>query len=247
MDNLIYYILSALAVLIILTVHEYSHGYAAYKLGDNTARNMGRLTLNPIKHLDPAGALCMILFHFGWAKPVPINPRNFKNPKRDFAITALAGPLSNLLLAFFSAFLYILLGATLKDVTFQSNFVYSLASNSLLFIYLFHIINIGIVIFNLIPIPPLDGSRILNVILPPKVYFGIMKYEQKIYWGLVCWLIFGTYVTRALLSIPLVANNAVLSFIASLFSLSDMLGAAFSALSGLMMKFWQLIPFLNPR
>lgn len=247
MDNLIYYILSALAVLIILTVHEYSHGYAAYKLGDNTARNMGRLTLNPIKHLDPAGALCMILFHFGWAKPVPINPRNFKNPKRDFAITALAGPLSNLLLAFFSAFLYILLGATLKDVTFQSNFVYSLASNSLLFIYLFHIINIGIGIFNLIPIPPLDGSRILNVILPPKVYFGIMKYEQKIYWGLVCWLIFGTYVTRALLSIPLVANNAVLSFIASLFSLSDMLGAAFSALSGLMMKFWQLIPFLNPR
>ena len=245
MDNLIYYILSALAVLIILTVHEYSHGYAAYKLGDNTARNMGRLSLNPIKHLDPAGAVCMILFHFGWAKPVPINPRNFKNPKRDFAITALAGPLSNLLLAFFSAFLYLLLGAALKDVTFQSKFVYSLLSNLLLFVYLFHIINIGIGIFNLIPIPPLDGSRILNVVLPPRIYFGIMKHEQKIYWGLVCWLVFGTYVARALLSVPIVANTPALSFIAGLFSLSDILGTAFSALSNLMIKFWQLIPFLT--
>ena len=82
MNNVVYYILSALAVLIILTVHEYAHAYAAYKLGDNTARSLGRLSLNPLKHLDPIGALCMLVFHFGWAKPVPINARNFKNPKR---------------------------------------------------------------------------------------------------------------------------------------------------------------------
>ena len=94
-------ILSALATLITLSIHEFSHAFAAYKLGDNTAKYMGRLSINPLKHLDPAGALCMIFFRFGWAKPVPIDPRNFKNPKKDFALSALAGPLSNLILRFF--------------------------------------------------------------------------------------------------------------------------------------------------
>ena len=168
MNQIAYYTLSALAVLLILTVHEYAHAYAAYKLGDPTAKNLGRLTLNPIKHLDPMGALCMIIFHFGWAKPVPINARNFKNPKRDFALSAMAGPLSNMIFAFFSAFLYLLLLSIFKDIKFNSEFTFKLAENTLLFVYIFHIINIGIGIFNLIPIPPLDGSRILNVILPPK-------------------------------------------------------------------------------
>ena len=134
-DDLIYYVLSALAVLIILTIHEYSHGYMAYKLGDNTAKSYGRLTLNPIKHLDPVGALCLVFFHFGWAKPVPINPRNFKNPKRDFALVALAGPLSNLIFAFLSALLYLLVYALFKDVKFSSEFVFSIVNNTLNFIY----------------------------------------------------------------------------------------------------------------
>ena len=111
MNNLAYYLLSALAVLIILAVHEYCHGYAAYKMGDNTAKNYGRLTLNPIKHLDPIGAVCMLFFHIGWAKPVPVNARNFKNPKKGFAIVALAGPIANIIMGFFSAFLYLLLYA----------------------------------------------------------------------------------------------------------------------------------------
>ena len=93
-------LLTALAVLITLTVHEYCHGYAAYKLGDNTAKNLGRLTLNPIKHLDPIGFLCMLLAGFGWAKPVPINSRNFKKPRYGIALTSFAGPASNLILAF---------------------------------------------------------------------------------------------------------------------------------------------------
>ena len=101
-------ILSALATLITLSIHEFSHALAAHKLGDDTAKYMGRLTINPIKHLDPIGALCMVFFRFGWAKPVPINPRNFKNPKRDFALSAMAGPLSNLVIAFFSSFFYML-------------------------------------------------------------------------------------------------------------------------------------------
>ena len=119
MDSIVRYIFSFLAVMIILPVHEFAHGYAAYKLGDNTARNLGRLTLNPIKHFDIVGCLCLILFHFGWAKPVPINPRNFRNPKRDFALTALAGPLSNLLLAFISVFLNLLIFSAVKNTLYK--------------------------------------------------------------------------------------------------------------------------------
>ena len=244
-DDLIYYVLSALAVLIILTIHEYSHGYMAYRLGDNTAKSYGRLTLNPIKHLDPIGALCMVFFHFGWAKPVPINPRNFKNPKRDFALVALTGPLSNLIFAFISSLLYLLIYALFKDVKFTSEFTYSIVSNTLSFVYIFHIVNIGIALFNLIPVPPLDGSRILNVILPAKTYFAIMKHERKIYFILLGWLILGDYVSRFLLSIPIIAINPVFSFVAGLFSLTDLLGGLFSIVSDGMMSFWRLIPFLN--
>lgn len=245
MNEIVYYTLSALAVLIILTLHECAHAFAAYKLGDPTAKNLGRLSLNPIKHLDPLGAICMIFFHFGWAKPVPINARNFKKPKRDFALCALAGPLTNLVFAFIFAFIYLLMFALLRDVVFTSDFLFALVENLLLFVYLFHIINIGIGIFNLIPIPPLDGSRILNVVLPPKYYFGIMRYERKIYLGLIVWLAFGDFAKRALLSFSLVASNPVLAFIAGLLSLSDILGALFSVISDAMMNFWQLIPFLK--
>ncbi len=245
MDRIIYYILSALAVLIILTIHEYSHAYAAYKLGDNTAKSCGRLTLNPIKHLDPVGALCMIIFQIGWARPVPINPRNFKKPKRDFALTSLAGPLSNIIFAFFSAFLYLLLLRLFSSVTFESEFLFNLAKNLLLFVALFHSINIGIGIFNLIPVPPLDGSRILNAVLPERAYFAVMKHERKIYYALLIWLLLGSYVKRALLTVPFIAANPVLSFIAGIFSLSDMLGALISLISEGMLGFWQLIPYLN--
>lgn len=246
MNYFAYYLLSAMAVLIILTIHEYSHGYVAYRLGDNTAKNMGRLTLNPIKHIDPLGALCMLLFHVGWAKPVPINPRGFKKPKRDFALTALAGPLANLIMAFFGGLLYLGLYAALKDVKFaDEGFLYQLASNSLLFLSLFHTINIGIALFNLIPIPPLDGSRILNVILPEKAYFAIMKYERKIYFAFLFWLILGDYAAAGIRMIPIVASTPWLYSLVGILSLPDLLGVAISFISELMLKFWQLIPFLK--
>lgn len=244
-DIIIGYILSALAALIVLTIHEYSHAFAAHKLGDNTAQAVGRLTLNPLKHLDPFGVLCMIVFHFGWAKPVPINPRNFKKTKRDFAITSLAGPLSNLITAFFAAFIYLLFYSLVKNLTVESLFVYNLIVYSLEFIYIFHLINIGIAIFNLVPVPPLDGSRILTVILPPKAYFGIMRYERYIYLALLAWLFLGGYVESALLAIPFISNNEILAFLAGLFNLSDCLSNIFEIISNAMLSFWQLIPFLR--
>ena len=170
METLIYYLLSAIAALVALTVHEYCHGYAAYKLGDETAKNFGRLTLNPLKHLDPYGVICLVLFRIGWAKPVPINARNFKKPKRDFAITAAAGPASNLILGFISALIYLLIFALVKDMTFPAkNFTYHLINNILTFVFIFHSVNVGLGLFNLLPIPPFDGSRLLNVILPANI------------------------------------------------------------------------------
>ena len=243
--KILYYALSALAVLIVLTIHEYSHAYAAYKLGDPTAKNVGRLTLNPIKHIDPFGALCMLLFHFGWARPVPINPRNFKNPKRGFAISAMAGPLSNLVMAFISAFVHLLTYALLRDVKFTSEFTYNIAQNTLDFIYVFHIINVGIAVFNLLPVPPLDGSRLLNAILPTRAYFKVMRYERQIYFGLLAWLLLGDFVKRALLSVPFIGSNAVLARIAGIFSLNDILGSIIEFIYFKILDFWYLIPFIN--
>lgn len=239
------YVLSALAVLIVLTIHEFSHAFAAYKLGDPTAQRMGRLTLNPIKHLDPIGALCMFFFHFGWAKPVPINARYFKKPRFHFALTALAGPASNLITAFFSALLYLIMNAFFpKIVGLNNTFVIEFYINIASFIYVFHRINVGIALFNLIPVPPLDGSRIFLTFLPPKAYFGIMKYERYIYFGLIGWLFAGDIVKKLLLNIPFISSSRVLSFAAGVFSLSDMLDTAFGYVSKLMFMIWELIPFL---
>ena len=246
MENLVYYILSAFAALIALTVHEYCHGYAAYKMGDDTAKNFGRLTLNPLKHLDLYGTICMILFHVGWAKPVPVNARNFKDPKKGFAITAAAGPAANLVLAFISAFVYLLTFALAKDITFESkDFTYHIISNLLTFLFVFHSINVGLGLFNLLPIPPFDGSRLLYVVLPPKAYFAVMKYERKIYLGVVLWLLLGDYAAMGVRMIPFVESSPVLYWLAGILSLSDMLGTVIGWVSTMMIKFWQLIPFLK--
>ena len=187
-------------LLLVLTVHEVAHGYVAMRLGDPTARNFGRLSLNPLKHIDPIGALCMFFFRFGWAKPVPINTRYFKNPRRDMAISAAAGPVSNLLMAFvgvivfyFSAYFigfrgegisfvlrYSFIEQVLPSVEFADRFQFVW----LLFVQTFVFMNLSFGFFNLFPVPPLDGSRIFLQFLPPKYYFGIMKYEQYIMLGL---------------------------------------------------------------
>ena len=123
-DTLIQFLFVVPCVLIALTFHEFAHGYMAYKLGDPTAKNLGRLTLNPLKHLDPIGTICMIFFHFGWAKPVPINSRYFKKPRRDMALTAAAGPIMNFILALFGMLVCRILTKIFVAFPAQSDFVY---------------------------------------------------------------------------------------------------------------------------
>ena len=181
-------------ILLALTFHEVSHGYAAYRMGDSTAKNFGRLSLNPLKHLDIVGALCMLVFHFGWAKPVPINSRNFKNPRKGMAITALAGPVSNFILAFISLLLFYICAALLELIPTESDlpdFLCKFIAYTLLFFQYGTILNVSLGLFNMIPVPPLDGSRVLYVFLPPKYYFGVMKYERYISLALFALLYIG--------------------------------------------------------
>lgn len=189
-------LLSLPAIFISLSIHEAAHGYAAYKLGDPTAKNLGRLTLNPLKHIDPIGFICMFLFGIGWANPVPVNSRYFKKPRRDMAITAAAGPLSNLLLAIVFTLLLRLLMIPV-DINYSDSFVSTETgiyySSSIMddkvfwiltilvcILYFGIVLNLSLMLFNLIPLPPLDGSRIAYIFMPPKWYFGIMKYEKYI-------------------------------------------------------------------
>ncbi|MDL2260237.1 site-2 protease family protein [Deltaproteobacteria bacterium OttesenSCG-928-K17] len=169
-------LMMVIPVLLALTVHEYAHGLAAWKLGDNTAKNAGRLTLNPLSHLDPLGTL-MIFFSglFGWAKPVPFDPRNFKNPVRDTTLVALAGPLANLVTAVVLALLFRLaLHLGLLDLI-------DLYSKGFIILIIWELairINILLCIFNLLPLPPLDGFKVLSYFLPHK--YIIMAYEKQI-------------------------------------------------------------------
>lgn len=165
---------SLLVVFIVMPMHEFAHGYVAYKLGDNTAKYSGRLTLNPLAHISPLGTAAIILFGFGWAKPVPVDPRNFKKPKVGMAIVSAAGPLSNFIVAFLGAFI---LNAFL---TFGSAIPYNVVSYIFIFLYYFVSINVCLAVFNLIPLPPFDGSKILAVFLPDKVIESYYKYQGTI-------------------------------------------------------------------
>ena len=183
-------LLSLPIILLSLSVHETAHAIAANRLGDPTAKNLGRITLNPVKHLDPIGFLCMLLCGFGWANPVPINSRYFKNPRRDMAISAAAGPVSNVVLAFVFALLLKISYSVLPGmITTQSSL--ELASILITFLSIGVSLNITLAVFNLLPVPPLDGSRMLYVFLPPKQYFGVMKYERYISLGIMVLLLIG--------------------------------------------------------
>ena len=163
-------ILGLVPALLCVTLHEFSHGYAAYKLGDDTAKRVGRLTLNPLRSLDPLGLVMLLVFHFGWAKPVPVNMFRFKNPKRGMALTALAGPMCNLVLAVVFMFFYGLAFIPLGRSAVGGYFLEMIQITA--------VISLGYTVFNLIPISPLDGSKVLYAFMRDEAYYKLMRYEK---------------------------------------------------------------------
>lgn len=184
-NSMVTLLLRVVAVLICIMVHEVSHGLAAYLLGDPTAKAQHRLSFNPLRHIDPFGALMMLLVGFGWAKPVPVDMRYFKKPKAGMAITALAGPISNFVLAYVALLIaYVILGAAVVTGALAQGTLQGILD----FCTLTASLSIGLGVFNLIPFPPLDGSKVVGAFLPDKVYYKILRYEFA-----------GTFILMALL------------------------------------------------
>jgi Zn-dependent protease len=208
-ESILQFIILAPPLLLALTVHEFAHGYVAFRLGDPTAQALGRLTLNPLKHLDPLGTLAFFIFHFGWAKPVPVNGAYFRNPRKDMLWVALAGPVTNLALAIISALMTKTVWLLAKSLPYSPlGEAVLVPLNSTLIASVW--INLVLAIFNFLPIPPLDGSRILAGLLPPdlaRAYASIERY------GFILIIILALTGVLSKLIIPLIdfANSLLLS------------------------------------
>ena len=201
-DLIIYISSIAFVVFCATPLHEFAHAFIAVKLGDDTPRLRGRLTINPMAHIDKRGALMIFLFGFGYAKPVEVRMRKFKKPKRDMAFVALAGPVSNILQSLVLLFIY------------NALYHFGSANDNIMMVYMgmffFYaaVINVNLAVFNLLPIPPLDGSRLATALLPAKYYYKIMQYERYIMIGLFVLLFTG------ILSTPLsLLSSAVISLL----------------------------------
>ena len=203
LQNIIAQILAVLVIIfLILPFHEWAHAFTASLLGDKGIKQRGRLSLNPLSHIDPMGALCMILFGFGWAKPVPVDSRYFKNPKIGMAITALMGPVANLVAAFAGLLIYYVLYAAFPQ------FMYSNAVGQFIAVFMtFYItVNVNLAVFNLLPIPPLDGSKILFTFLPDRAVEFCYRYQMFFFIAIFALISFGplsgllSFLSRNLLS-----------------------------------------------
>lgn len=195
-------------LLVAFPVHEFAHALTAYILGDRTAKYQGRLTLNPFKHLNLLGTLCLILMRFGWAEPVPVNPSNFKNPRAGMAVTALAGPFANLVLGFVSVLTIKLLGVYVPGTP---NIIMTL-------LYYSAVININLTVFNLIPLPPLDGSKVLELFLPSDVVYWFNR-NANILQIITMALVITGFLTTPLVYFSNAIINAMDKWTNSIFSL----------------------------
>ena len=212
--NFLEIVMHILAVMIIIFVvlpfHELAHGFIANKLGDDTAKRQGRLTFNPLQHVDPIGALCLFLVGFGWARPVPVNMYKLRHPKRDMALVALAGPVANLIAA--------LIGALLTDllvVATPLRFSDAVWFQALDFFFEYYVsVNISLAVFNLIPLPPLDGSKILGAFLSDELYQKQLENEQKLSWILIALIIFG--IVDKIMAVPTSVLTVLIYRLASL-------------------------------
>ncbi len=171
------------ALLIAISMHEYAHAYVSYKLGDDTAKNMGRMSVNPFVHLDLFGTICLVLLGFGWAKPVGINPDKFKNRKKGMLLSAIAGPVMNLLIAVIAVFIYLLL---IKIFYSSTSDTFNIFLNIIYYIFIY---NVYLCIFNLLPLPPLDGSKVLAAFLPERLEYKFYQYERQMYFILLILII----------------------------------------------------------
>ncbi len=208
-DSILQFIILAPPLLLALTVHEFAHGYVAFRLGDPTAQVSGRLTLNPLKHLDPLGTIAFFIFHFGWAKPIPVNPAYFKDQQKDMLWVALAGPATNLALAVISALMVkavVLLAQSIPYSAMGEAILVPLNSTLIASVW----INLVLCIFNFLPIPPLDGSRILAGILPPGLARSYASIER---YGFILLILLAVSGVLSKLIMPLInfANSLLLS------------------------------------
>ncbi len=199
-----------------IPVHESAHALVSYWLGDPTAKRMGRLSLNPFRHFDVVGTVCLLAAGIGWAKPVPIDPRYYKNRRAGMALSAFAGPFSNVLMAYMAMCLYkVVLYAAYGSGS-------TVAEYAAIVLYYMIIINVYLAIFNLMPFPPFDGSRIFTAFLPEKLYFGLMRYERYIFFAVFALLMFTSVFDRPLQ----IATDAVLSLLNKSTGLIDLIAGA---------------------